>query len=464
MTPEVPRLAPELDTLLRRCIECGLCLPHCATYVGTGNEVQSPRGRLTLLSQLAKQGSQEAPTAFLEAFDLCIGCRACEAACPSGVPFTLLEYGHDLAMAQLEGTTSRRMGLPGGEAVLRRLDSVAFLKMMAAVGGGVRQVLMTVLGSTWRRKLAGGPAGRLTRLLNSMPRDPGSDQALELFLDGLCRSAGRKTATQHPVSPTPDAHAPSAHAPAAPAPAAHSPVPRVAFFAGCANAGLLPATSGRLLALLRAAGTEVVEVPGQDCCGALASHTGRPGRAASLRRQNLGVFEPLITGETRIIVEAAGCGLEFKEKYGEEFAAKALDAVVMLASLDLPPLGEVPLKVVYHDPCHARHGQGIIAEPRLLLAGIPGLHLVESLEPEVCCGSGGAWGLTHQDFSQSLGRHKAAALAATGADLVVTSNPGCQGQIAEGLALAAPGLPILALTDLLWYSWRKGVLPAEPSS
>ena len=105
--------------------------------------------------------------------------------------------------------------------------------------------------------------------------------------------------------------------------------------------------------------------------------------------------------------------------------------------------GEVPLKVVYHDPCHARHGQGIISEPRQLLGRIPGLQLVEPLEPEVCCGSGGAWGLDHPDLSQSLGRRKAADLAATGADLVLTSNPGCLGQIADGLALEAPDLTIM---------------------
>jgi glycolate oxidase iron-sulfur subunit len=163
-----------------------------------------------------------------------------------------------------------------------------------------------------------------------------------------------------------------------------------------------------------------------------------------------------------LVTEAAGCSHELKG-YGPDIAKQVTDAVVLLAALDLPPLGAVPLKVVYHDPCHARHGQGIVTEPRQLLSAIPGLDLVEPVEAEVCCGSGGAWGLRYPDLSQKLGRRKAANLVATGADLVVTSNPGCLGQIADGLHQLAPDLPILPLTDLLWYAVVRGKITGSDS-
>ena len=152
-----------------------------------------------------------------------------------------------------------------------------------------------------------------------------------------------------------------------------------------------------------------------------------------------------------VVLEAAGCGLQMKN-YGPDFQDRIVDATVLLGDLLLPFKREVPLKVVYHDPCHARHGQGIYQEPRNILKQIPGLQLVEPLESEMCCGSGGAWGLHHQEMSERLGRRKARHLRLSGADLVVTSNPGCLGQIADGLAMEAPGLPILPLGDLLWYA------------
>jgi glycolate oxidase iron-sulfur subunit len=436
----------QLDGLLRQCVQCGLCLPHCATWLATGNEVHSPRGRLLLLREMIQPpGTAPAviPDVFLRAFDQCFGCRACETACPSGVPFSLLEYGGRRA-AEIP---LRRLALPGPAvpgAVLRKMDRPAFLDFLSRIGDLARGLLTVVAGRTWRRRLAGSPAGtgRLVRLLGSLPTSPRSDAALVAMLDGLCgqdtgRVDGKRQAAEFGAAEN------------------RSPGPRVAFFRGCANAGLLPGSSRRLRDLLSAAGCLLEESGSQDCCGALASHTGRLGRAADLRRRNQEAFAGTLAAGTVIVVEAAGCGLELKE-YGEEFLAGVTDSVVLLAGLDLPAMGRVPLKVAYHDPCHARHGQGIVEEPRKLLASIPGLEIVEPTEPEVCCGSGGAWGLRYPEISESLGRRKAADLAATGADLVVTSNPGCLGQIADGLRMIAPDLPILPLTDLLWYAARSG--------
>jgi glycolate oxidase iron-sulfur subunit len=152
-----------------------------------------------------------------------------------------------------------------------------------------------------------------------------------------------------------------------------------------------------------------------------------------------------------LVVEAAGCGLELGD-YPAEVAGKVRDALVLLAGLSLPAPREMPLKIVLHDPCHARQGQRIVEAPRRLLQRIPGLIVVEPDEPEVCCGSGGVYSLYHPEISAAMGRRKARMLAAPGAHLVVTSNPGCLGQIAEGLALEVPELPILPLTDLLWFA------------
>jgi len=436
----------QLDELLRQCVQCGLCLPHCATWLASGNEVQSPRGRLLLLGEMIRtsdEGPASVPDVFLSAFDQCIGCRACETACPSGVPFTLLEHG----MQRAAMISPRRLGLPGTavpEAVLRRLDSPGFLVFLARIAGLMRGFLKVVAGRTWRRRLDGGPAGtgRMVRLLGALPRSPGTNGELVRLLDELCGLETIKDLgqLQADVFTAPDS-----------SPAGYP----VAFFRGCANEGLLPGTSRRLRELLSASGCRLDEPGSQDCCGALASHSGRPGRAADLRRRNREAFAGSLKKGTVIVAEAAGCGHELKN-YGEVFQAAVTDALVLLSRLDLPKMGPVPLKVVYHDPCHARHGQGIVKEPRELLAAIPGLELVESNDPEVCCGSGGAWGLRYPEISRTIGQRKAADLAATGADLVVTSNPGCLGQIADGLHLAAPDLPILPLTDLLWYAALRG--------
>ncbi len=413
-----PGMDKDLDQLLRRCVQCGLCLPHCATWLATGSEVQSPRGRLVLLGE-ALAGHQP-DDSFAEAFGLCIGCRACESACPSGVPYDLLERGRDL------------VGPPRGSApalppiLLRQLDRTGSLRILRGLTDAARATLALVLGRSWRRRLDRLPAARL---LGTVPRAPRHDAALIAELDRLSGLSG----PWHRPTPTAAAERP------------------LQFFTGCANGGLLPDTSRRVLDLCRAAGFAVTVPAGQDCCGALAAHDHRPGRAAQLARRNRQAFAV----STPILAEAAGCALELAG-YGEDWPERVTDLSQLLQTAPLPPLAVLDLKVAIHDPCHARHGRGIAAEPRALLRRIPGVTLVEAEEAEVCCGSGGAWGLQHPDLSQDLGRRKARLLADSGADLVVTANPGCLGQIADGLACEAPQLPILPLSDLLWYAAARG--------
>ena len=162
----------EVSELLRTCVQCGLCLPHCATWLATGNEVHSPRGRLVLLERMYEEPESPAPAAFLAAFDQCIGCRACETACPSGVPFSLLERGMGLAAGQ--PGVAPAPAVP--TAVLRRMDAASFLSRLDRVGRAARGVLGALGGRNWRRRLDGGPAWvrRTARLLGTMPRSNSS--------------------------------------------------------------------------------------------------------------------------------------------------------------------------------------------------------------------------------------------------------------------------------------------------
>ena len=240
-----------------------------------------------------------------------------------------------------------------------------------------------------------------------------------------------------------------------------NPTPlRLAIFDGCADSALLPGTARRLRALLTDLGCEVQSPPGQVCCGALATHTRRDERAGELRDGIVAAFAEVMEDCDHIVVSAAGCGLGM-QRYPKAFAARTLDAIVRLDRLAPANLGAVPLRVAIHDPCHARHGQGIIAEPRRLLRRIPALELLEPHEADVCCGSAGAYAVQHAELSEAMGRRKAEVLAVTGCDLVVTSNPGCLGQIADGLAFVAPDIPIVPMTDLLWYARMGGARREE---
>lgn len=469
-------LQETLADQLRRCVQCGFCLPTCATYLATGSEVQSPRGRLLLLGAILGGEDPRDHGHALAALDQCIGCRACQTACPSGVPFTLLDHGRALAHTHRVAAARvlPRPALPG--LWLERFDQAGFLRGVGALGRRTRSLARILLGRQWRRRLEGRPwgLGRLGRLLGSLPASPPADRDLvRLLTDLVARHPRPQVASVVPGDRSADAQPgdalPAGGSTTVPDGAACG---RMLFFQGCANAGLLEGSSRRLRELLAWSGCDVTIPEGQGCCGALAAHTGRSERQAGCGRRNRLAFAAAAGGrdrgdppqpdpsapdlahpELRVVVEAAGCGMHLKEQ-GADFPGTVMDAVEVLDRLVLPPFRSVPLTVAFHDPCHLSHGQGLAAEPRRLLGRIPGLLVVEPSEPLVCCGSGGAWGLQHPALSAELGLRKARDLAATGADLILTTNPGCLGQIADGLAVLAPEVPILPLTDLLWYAAR----------
>ncbi len=402
-----------LGELLRSCVQCGLCLPTCATWAATGNEVLSPRGRLVLMQEiLADPGAPITPET-LQSFDQCIGCRACEAACPSGVPFSLFEHGKELAMqARQAGTlTVEPPAVPGW--LLRRLDRVPVLRTLRSLS-----------------RLAVGP--RLSRLAAGMPSVPERDDDLIGLLERLAGGGGFR--------------------PSAAVAGDETTGIAIDFFTGCANAGLLPATSRRLIDLLRRCGCEVRIPNRQACCGALAAHTGRGRDREDLHLRNERAFIHPEAGRW-LVVEAAGCGVELKEEY-DLGRTEVLDATEALVKLPLPPMRPLPLKVAYHAACHLEHAQGVMDPPRELLRRIPELDLVEPEDAALCCGSGGVWSLEHPDLAAEIGARKARTLAATGARIIVTTNPGCLGQIRGSLTALGLDIPILPLTDLLWYACR----------
>lgn len=421
MTP--PLDARRLDTLLRSCVSCGLCLPTCATYLATGDETCSPRGRLLLLGEvMADRLAPDAP-GVEQAFETCLGCMACSATCPSGVSFDLLETLNSMGRRPTVGT--------------QLLDRPGVLRALHQSGGAARSVLRRTLGDGWRQRLASAPRplARLSRLLGIMPDSPEADHAL---LDLLDRLTGLRTVDVTLPSP----------------PAATGP--RVAWFTGCADAALLPGTQRRLGEFLVGQGCTLQTVPDEACCGALAAHTGRPDRAADLRRKNLEAFGPLLQQTDHLVVAASGCGHELS-RHDDDLARRTLDAVVLMDRLAPSDLGAVPLRVAVHDPCHARHGQGIVDEPRRLLRRIPSLRILEPAEPHVCCGGAGVYGVDHPDLAAAMGRRKAQHLIDTGCRLVVTTNPGCLGHLADALAMLGADIPILPLSDVVWYAWLRGL-------
>lgn len=421
-----------LDALLRRCVQCGLCLPACATWLATGDETYSPRGRLLLAGEwLAEPDLAVSDASWRDALDTCIGCRACSAVCPSGVPHELFEAAVGAAR---EGPASAR-----ARQAMPALERPAMLAALGAGAAAGRGAFRLALGVNWRVRVDRvAVLGRLARLVGTVPRAPGDDRRLLRLLDGL--AGGPATAPGRLGVAT-------------------GPREKLVWFRGCADEGLLPGSARRLRELLAWAGADLVTQAPTVCCGALADHGGCTERAAGLRARNLAAWGDG-AGAAAIVTAAAGCGVAIGG-YGQELPAPQIDAIAWLARHARPAFGPVPLRVALHDPCHARHGQGLVDEPRNLLRSVPGLTLLEPEEPEVCCGSGGLWSLAHPPLAAAVGRRKAELLAATGADLVVTSNPGCLGQIADGLACRPGPVPmVLPLGDLLWYAALRAPRPA----
>jgi glycolate oxidase iron-sulfur subunit len=249
-------------------------------------------------------------------------------------------------------------------------------------------------------------------------------------------------------------------------PATGERVARAALFSGCVQASVFGPTNAATARVLARNGVEVVVIEDQTCCGALHTHAGERERGRALARKNIAAFERV--DADAIIVNAAGCGANMKEygwllkddpvwaKRAESFAARVRDATEFLGDLGLRERpGPLRLRATYDDPCHLLHGQRISAQPRALLAAIPGLVQLPLVEADMCCGSAGTYNVTQPALSKQLLERKVGNLLATNADMVVTANPGCQMQIEAGLRAAGSRMPVVHLMDLLDRAYRS---------
>jgi len=395
-------------TGLERCIHCGLCLEACPTYRITQLETESPRGRLHLMGAIADgRIDLDRSDATVLHLDRCLACRACEAVCPSGVPYGRLIEETRAAVVRSRGVT------PLGRVLLWSVSRPWVLRAIAAI--------LSVSERTGLRRLA-------RRFLSPRLRR----------LDALAPPVGR--AAYRPV-------------------AVDSPRSSVGLLLGCvmrASYGDVHTATARVLAQL---GVEVVDTPDQTCCGALHAHAGDKDEAIRLAKRNIVAFEQAEV----ILVNAAGCGahlksythlLENRPNWAER--AKAIASRVRDVSEFLEtmagdePFGTLAMRVTYQDPCHLAHAQGIRAEPRALLSRIRGLDLVEMANADVCCGSAGYYNLAQPGYADRLLEPKIDAILATRPDAVVTGNPGCMLQLAAGLrSRGRADIPVLHLVEVL---------------
>jgi glycolate oxidase iron-sulfur subunit len=408
---------------VNRCVHCGLCLAYCPTFSLLGTEMDSPRGRIFLIRSLA-EGRIALTDNTVKHLDLCLGCRACETVCPAGVP-----YGELIETARAEIERQR----PGG--LLRRFFrrfNFAFLlprpRALALAAAGLRFYQTSGLRRLARASgllgLLPGPLGAWEPLLPELP--PARDRA-----------------------PLPEV-----------TPAQGARRARVGLLTGCIQQVAFGPQNRATARVLARNGAEVVAPRDQACCGALHAHSGEHELAQDLARRTIQVFES--AGVDHVIVNTSGCGAHMKS-YGtllagdpgwrdraSRFAARVRDISEFLAMEPLRgPLRPVPRVVTYHDPCHVVHGQKIRKEPRVLLGQVPGLTLVELPEADWCCGSAGTYNLVQPEMARRLQQRKIAHIRETGADAVITANPGCIIQIAQGLRAAGTPVEVLHLVEVL---------------
>jgi glycolate oxidase iron-sulfur subunit len=408
----------------QECVHCGLCTASCPTYIETCDENDSPRGRIYLMRAVA-DGRLAMGPGVREHLELCLDCRACESACPSGVQYGKMIEPFKIALAS---------SATGGQktSLLQRL------------------ILHHLFPYSGRVKLALAPARVLQRVgfLDWAERSgvvrllPPTLRRMQAMLPKLSTSQGLLPAVLPAVGPK---------------------RARVALFLGCVADAMFPETNAATARVLQENGCEVVIPRGQSCCGAIDYHSGVEGPALELARRNIEMFKA--AGVDAIIVNVAGCGAMLKD-YAHILPADAHDDAVAFVSKvkdiseflmtlgPIAPQGSVPLKVTYHDACHLCHGQQIRSQPRALLAMIPGLELVPLDETEICCGAAGTYNLAQPEMSERLGRRKMDHIEATGAKVVATGNVGCILQIARKVKERGKDIEVVHPVDLLDRAYR----------
>jgi glycolate oxidase iron-sulfur subunit len=396
----------DLAADLAQCVHCGLCLPNCPTYLVTGNEAESPRGRIHLIQSL-NEGRIEPNDSYRQHLELCLVCRNCESVCPSGVPFgRIMEAGRAQLYSQAK--------LPLRDRLFRHLAFHALLphpRRLRALFGLLmvfQRLGLAHIGQRWIWPL---------RLMPTLPR-PFLPRVEVFPAEGRVRY-------------------------------------RVGLFTGCIMPFVHSQVHLATLRVLRRNGCEVHIPRQQVCCGALNVHGGERETMRSLARQNLRAF--LGRGLDAIVVNSAGCGSTMKE-YGAllddhdaaEFARLTRDVTEFLDSIELAqPKGRVDRVITLQDSCHLAHAQRITGAPRRLLAKVGGLELREMHRPELCCGSAGLYMLQQPEMSSRLLDDKMHDIRSTGANAIVTANPGCMLQLDAGLRKSGIAGEVKHVVELL---------------
>jgi glycolate oxidase iron-sulfur subunit len=409
-------------TSLDPCVHCGFCLPACPTYLATGDEADSPRGRIVLMRALERGEIEPLDTALTQHIDACLGCRGCEPACPSGVG-----YGQGLAAARMLLTKAR--GIP---ALIR-----AFLAVMR----------VPVL---WRLAFGTGTLIRNIGLARTLagPSRVGFTMGMLASTAPLAKSRIARSLAAHPP----------VRLPVAPR------RPTVALFRGCIMDTVFSHVNDATKRTLEANGFRVLEAPGQVCCGALHEHASHASGAAKLARQNVKAFA---ARADFIVTNSAGCGAVLKDyghvlqsEAGAAFAARVRDVSELLAEAGPRQGGPVPLDVAYDAPCHLQHAQRVHAEPLAVLRSIPELRVHVLPGSDRCCGAAGLYATLHPEMSRAVLEEKTSSFtdAPVPLDVVTTGNPGCHMQLGAGLRAAGRHTPVAHPVELLDLSYKRAGL------
>jgi glycolate oxidase iron-sulfur subunit len=408
------------------CVHCGLCTSTCATYTELGDENDGPRGRIYAM-RLVAEGRLGVTDRLRRHLELCLDCRACETACPSGVQYGRLIEPFRLAMEEADRSPAKRFDW-FRQLVLLRLfpyrDRVRWA--MAPVRLAQRLGIYDWAERLGLFKLVPGRLGQMITLVPP-PVDPGRK------LDGFLPAIGRRRA-------------------------------RVAFFVGCVADAMFRHVHWATLRVLQHNGCDVLVPDGQGCCGAIHYHAGDSEGARRMADANVQAFD--LEEIDAVVVNHAGCGAMMKE-YGlhwkddgsqgrTQLAEKVRDAGEFLDELGpVPPSGRIEAVATYHDACHLGHAQKITEAPRRLLGLIPGLELRDLPETEICCGSAGTYNLNHPEMADRLGRRKLENILSTKAQVVLVSNAGCLLQIMREVRRQRQPIQVLHPMELLDLSYRN---------
>jgi len=431
---------------LSRCVHCGFCLPACPTYGATLDEADSPRGRIVLIRAILAGAGIDEIIAFH--LDRCLGCRACEGVCPSGV-----SYGPAIEAARARTAAVR----PPPPPVAAGLWLLARPERQRLLWWASRLARRTGIPALLARR-AGADAPALVRMLGMLAA---TSPAVSRVRREGARAERRGSLAARATAPPQGAGS----AVGCGAVTRAAPDDTVALFRGCVMDGLFGHVHDATIRVLAANGVAAAEVPGQVCCGALAAHAGRDDMARALARENVLAFDAAAPGAT-VVTNSAGCGAMLKA-YGEwldgdaladrarAFAARVRDISEVLAERGPAPAGELRLRVAYDAPCHLHHVQHVAVQPISILSAVPGLELVALEDADRCCGSAGLYSLAEPDLSREVLAPKLRAIAASGADVVATGNPGCLMQIGAGALLAGLDVDVRHPVELLDLAYRS---------